>query len=141
VVGDGELGREAVDEAFARALARWSSVGKMASPTGWTYRVALNQARRLARRAAVERRLLRHASPPPPQLPTPAVELWQVVGGLPGRQRQVVLLRHLLDMREQEIADLLGIARSTVSQSLTTGHAKLREWLTDERDGDREWLS
>ena len=40
IVGDAEIGREAVDEALARAYERWDRVAAMSSPTGWTYRVA-----------------------------------------------------------------------------------------------------
>lgn len=141
VVGHGDLSREATDEAFARALTRWTSVSRMASPAGWTYRVALNLARRSARRAATERRLLRLARPPGHDLPAPAVELWQVVRELPRRQREVVVLRHLLDMREQEIAEVLGIRRSSVSRSLAAAHQTLRGWLSDEMDEERECLS
>ncbi|MDP9336881.1 MAG: SigE family RNA polymerase sigma factor, partial [Actinomycetota bacterium] len=40
IAGDVDLGRDAVDEACARALERWSRVREMRSPSGWTYRVA-----------------------------------------------------------------------------------------------------
>ena len=58
VSGDLHAAQEAVDEAFARALAHWHKVGRMASPNGWAYRVALNVLRRRGRRASIERRLL-----------------------------------------------------------------------------------
>jgi RNA polymerase sigma factor (sigma-70 family) len=132
VTGNSDLGRDAADEAFARALARWSTVSRMTSPAGWTYRVALNLARRSARRAAAERRLLRLTQPRQPELPGPAVELWQVVRELPRRQREVVVLRHVLDLREREIAEALGIRRSSVSRSLAAAHQTLRDWLSDE---------
>jgi len=142
VVGDGDLGREATDEAFARALARWRSVGRMASPAGWTYQVALNLVRRSARRAATERRLLRLSRPDGSAVPGPAVELWEVVRELPRRQREVVVLRHLLDLHEREIAEVLGIRRSSVSRSLAAAHRTLRGWLSDEEiDEERECLS
>jgi DNA-directed RNA polymerase specialized sigma24 family protein len=131
-VGDGDLGREAADEAFARALARWPSVSRMESPAGWTYRVALNLVRRSVRRKAAERRLLHLGRPRELSVPAPAVELWHVVRELPRRQREVVVLRHLLDLREREIAEVLGIRRSTVSQSLAAAHRTLRGWLSDE---------
>ncbi|MBA2497403.1 MAG: hypothetical protein H0V33_09980 [Acidimicrobiia bacterium] len=47
-----DLAAEAVDEAFVRALERWDRVSAMASPTGWTYRVALNCLRRRERSCA-----------------------------------------------------------------------------------------
>jgi predicted RNA polymerase sigma factor len=52
--GREDVAADAADEAFARALARWPRVSKMASPGGWTYRVALNELRRRLRRGATE---------------------------------------------------------------------------------------
>lgn len=133
VTGEGDRAREAADEAFARALAKWRSVGRMASPAGWTYQVGLNLVRRAARRAAIEHRVLR-LTRPDGVVPPPASELWDLVRRLPRRQREVVVLRHLLDLPEREIAETLGIRRSTVSQSLTNAHGTLRGWLSDETE-------
>ena len=44
VTGDAETAREATDEAFARAVGAWDRVSAMDSPSGWTYKVALNVA-------------------------------------------------------------------------------------------------
>jgi RNA polymerase sigma-70 factor (ECF subfamily) len=57
-LGDHHVGREAVDEAMARACARWRIVGGYDQPGGWVYRVALNWARsrwRKVRREHVSR--------------------------------------------------------------------------------------
>src|SRR5437762_13358613 len=59
VTRDLHTAQDVTSEAFARALAAWGRVSAMDSPTGWTYHVALNLARRRARRAALEQRLLR----------------------------------------------------------------------------------
>jgi RNA polymerase sigma-70 factor (ECF subfamily) len=56
--GDPEGARDAVAEAFSRAYERWGRVSTMASPTGWVYRVALNELRRRERRRSIESRLL-----------------------------------------------------------------------------------
>jgi RNA polymerase sigma-70 factor (ECF subfamily) len=126
--GDAELAREAADEAFARALARWPRVGTMASPGGWTYRVALNLVRRRGRRRALERRLLARGAPIP-EVPAPAGEAWLMVAELPRRQRQVLVLRHVADLPEAEIAQVLGISRSTVSSTLADAHRALHRRL------------
>ncbi len=129
--GDIELAADGVDEAFARALEKWEQVSVMESPTGWAYRVALNHARRTARRRAFEHRLLiRRAKDVP--VPAPAGEVWQIVSGLPPRQREVVVLRHIGDLPEAEIAQVLGISRSTVSSTLSDAHARLGSLLDDE---------
>lgn len=128
VCGDLDLTRDAVDEACARALVRWDRVRAMDSPTGWTYRVALNVVRRRARRAALERRLLRrHAVPR--EVPAPAGELWTVVAGLPPRQRTAIVLRYVADLTQTEVAEVMGITRSTVVSLLSDAHARLAELL------------
>jgi RNA polymerase sigma-70 factor (ECF subfamily) len=137
--GDAEIGREAVDEALARAFERWDRVSAMASPTGWAYRVALNVARRRARRGVLEARLLRrdrhHV------LPGPTGELWMVVGGLPVRQRMAVLLRHVAHLTEQEVAEVMGIARGTVSSLLRTAYTTLRVELHEDATELREHVN
>ena len=129
--GDVELASEGVDEAFTRALEKWDQVSAMESPTGWAFRVALNHARRIARRRSLEHRIfIRRAREV--VVPAPAGEVWQVVSALPPRQREVVVLRHIADLREVEIAQVLGISRSTVSSTLSDAHNRLGHLLDDE---------
>jgi RNA polymerase sigma-70 factor (ECF subfamily) len=128
--GDLELASEGVDEACARALARWDRVATMEAPTGWVYRVAVNHARRLARRRSLEGTLLpRFVSPA--NMPADASEIWGLVATLPERQRQVVVLRHVGDLKEMEIAEVLRISRSTVSTTLRDAHHRLGALLDD----------
>jgi len=127
--GDVGLAQESADEAFARALERWDRVAAMESPTGWVYRVAFNGARRRLRRAGLERRLLRgHRSD---SVDPPAGELWEVVGELPARQRQAVVLRHVGQLREVEIGAAMGISRGAVSSTLRAAYQSLRIALDD----------
>jgi DNA-directed RNA polymerase specialized sigma24 family protein len=127
-VGNVELAREVVDEAFTKAFERWGRVSGFDYPVAWTYRVALNQANRLWRRARLERRA-RAASLQPPDVPPPAGEIWQIVESLSRRQRQVVVLRHIADLTEPEIADVLGISRGNVARVLHEAHARLGDLL------------
>jgi RNA polymerase sigma-70 factor (ECF subfamily) len=131
VTGDVDSAADAVAEAFARALERWARVSVMSSPAGWTYRVALNFARRTARRSAMEHRLLARA-PKPCDVPAPAGELWGLVATLSRRQREVVVLRYIADFHENEIADVLGVSRSTVSSTLADAHRRLGALLDEE---------
>lgn len=130
VSGDPELALEATDEAFARALERWSRVRAMDSPGGWLYRVGLNLIRRHARRAADERRAV-GAHWRPDHLPAPAGEVWAVVQDLPPRQRVAVVLRYLLDLREREVAAVMGISPGTVASTLAAARTRLASWLTE----------
>ena len=130
--GDLDTAREAADEACARALARWARVGLMASPEAWTYRVAINIIRRRWRRRALEGRLLRR-HPAPTEVPPPGDEAWELVRALPPRQRTAVVLRHVADLTEADIAKAMGVTRSTVSSTLSAAHRTLAELLASER--------
>ena len=131
--GDLELAVEGVDEACSRALERWKRIGAMESPTGWVYRVAINHARRVARRKTMEQRVFRKPATMP-DLPAPAGEIWELVASLSVRQRQVVMLRHVGEMSENEIGTVLGISRGTVSSTLHDAHQRLGQLLGDETD-------
>ncbi len=127
--GEVDLACEAADEALARAYERWAQVSRMASPTGWTYRVALNVVRRRARRRALERRLV--GRPRREDVPGPSGELWLLVAELPLRQRTAVLLRHVGQLTEQEIAEVMDVARGTVSSTLRAAYQRLAIAVAD----------
>jgi RNA polymerase sigma factor (sigma-70 family) len=129
--GNTGLGEEAAAEAFARAMAQWSRVRKMESPTGWVYRVAINELRTGARRRRLEQRFLhRHQErhTPPPVEPDDA--LWRAVAALPPRTRTAVALRYIADLSEREVADAMGISRGTVAATLHAARARLAALLT-----------
>jgi DNA-directed RNA polymerase specialized sigma24 family protein len=134
--GDAEVAREATDEAFTRALQAWRRVQHMESPAGWTYRVALNVVRRRGRRAALERRLLAGRARPAGSgvVPAPAGEAWHLVADLPDRQRTAVVLRFVADLTEAQIAQVMGISRSTVSSTLADATGSLSRALADDHE-------
>lgn len=122
--GQRALAADAVDEACARALARWERVQSMRSPAGWVYRVAINEARRQLRRDAREHDLSRFLFPAP-TAPPPGGEAWLVVDELPPRQRIAVALRHVAGLTETEIALRTGVTRSTVNSTLASAYQRL----------------
>lgn len=135
--GDPALGEEAAAEAFARALAQWPRVARMASPAAWTYTVGLNEVRRTWRRRRLELRAAARARPddvPPPQPPDDA--LWRAVAALPPRMRQAVALRYVADLPEADIAAALGVTRGTVAAHLSAARARLAGELGPRPNGD-----
>lgn len=138
--GDAEAARDAVAEAFSRAYERWRRVSTMASPTGWVYRVALNELRRRERRRRLESRLLGRKAPPQHTAPPDAdPELWLAVAALPAREREVIVLRYVADLREREVAAALGISEGAASAALVTARRRLARALdttdtTDEKE-------
>jgi RNA polymerase sigma-70 factor, ECF subfamily len=131
VCGDHVLAAEATDEAFVRALERWSRVRRMHSPAGWTFIVARNLLRRMARRAARERAL---APPLVVVAPEIDVELWEAVRALPKRERELVAMRYVGGLTEPEIASAPGIAAGTVARGLHDARAHLQLALEPEED-------
>jgi DNA-directed RNA polymerase specialized sigma24 family protein len=74
VTGDLHEAEDVVQEAFARAAERWSTIRTYHLPEAWIRRVALNLAASAARRRrwlAVRARLA-----PPPELPRPPMRSW-----------------------------------------------------------------
>lgn len=129
---------DAVQEAFARAYARWDTVREYDRPRAWVSRVALNVATSWWRRLSRER-----ANPPdrpahPDEGPMDAA-LVRLVWNLPLRQRQVVALRVLADLSIADTAEILGIAQGTVKAQLHRALRRLREQIdaVDDRGGVR----
>jgi RNA polymerase sigma-70 factor (ECF subfamily) len=134
--GNVEAARDAVAEAFSRAYERWPRVRSMTSPTGWVYRVALNELRRRMRRRALESRLVRRerlqAAPPADIDP----ELWAAVAALPRRQREVIVLRYVGDLTEQDVARVLGVSEGAASAALVAARRRLADQLSDPKEVD-----
>jgi len=137
VTRDLHVAQDVTAEAFARALAAWKRVSAMDSPTGWTYRVAVNLARRRARRAAIEERLL-HRMPPPADdgMTTDwpaerAIELWDAVRALPPRARTAIALRYTAGLTEAEVATAMKVAVGTASATLVSARRALAAALSD----------
>jgi RNA polymerase sigma-70 factor (ECF subfamily) len=129
ILRDADLAHEATDEAMTRAYQHWPRVRSMDNPPGWVYRVALNWSRTQLRRRAIATRLLRHGTS---DLSEPVVEpgLVGALGHLPMRQREVVVLRYVLDWSEAEITAALGIPRGTVKSRLHRALAHLRQEMS-----------
>lgn len=121
----GAVGREAAIEALAWAWEHWDRVCGLDNPMGYLYRVGQSEAKRMRRRprrAPAERE---------PSSSTPDVEpgLAAALAGLSEQQRVIVVLVHGFDWTHQEVADLLGISRSSVQTHVERGLRHLRSSL------------
>lgn len=119
-----EIGAEATAEALAYAWEHWERLTEMDNPIGYLYRVGQSKARRF-----------RWQRPPVCPVPASASEPWSEPG-LPAAlerlsrpQRVVVVLVAGFDWTQQEVADLLGISRSSVQKRLSRGMSRLRAEL------------
>ena len=134
LAGDLDLARDVVDEAFCRAFERWRRVAKMASPEGWVYVVAVHDLQRRRVRRRREQDLMRVGARHPEVTPAVASDFEALIDQLPLRQRTAVVLRHVGDLPEKEIAAAMGISRSTVSSTLRDAYSALRTLLDDRNE-------
>ena len=130
VTGSYDTARDAVQEAFARALRERASFRGDGPLEAWVWRIAL--------RIAIHQR--RHPADAPlngaldPHLPEPHrdPDLAAALRSLPPRRRLVVFLRYFGDLSYAEIAEVCGVSEGTVAASLAQARAALREALTVE---------
>ena len=118
-----EIGREATADAMAYAWEHWDRVSAMDNPGGYLYRVGQSKSRRFFRR--------RVAFPAPQDHGLPWVEpaLAPALAALSSRQRQAVVLVHGFGYTHAEVADLLGLSRSSIQNHVERGLAALRDRL------------
>jgi RNA polymerase sigma factor (sigma-70 family) len=130
LLGSPEDAADCAQEACARACADWSKLIRTGNPVPWTVRVSSNLAIDRLRRA--KRARTRDITVGVVELqPDPArIDLQRALDGLPRRQRDIVVLRHLADLSEAEVAALVGCSVGTVKSSASRARAALREVLT-----------
>jgi RNA polymerase sigma-70 factor, ECF subfamily len=127
ITGSNESARDAVQDAFASALANRKAFRGDSSLETWVWRIAL--------RIAVKHGRESNASPAGAELdpafvaPERDLELADAVRRLPPRRRLVVFLRYFGDLSYVEIADICGIAEGTVAATLAQARAELHDAL------------
>jgi RNA polymerase sigma-70 factor (ECF subfamily) len=141
--GDLSEAQDVVQEAFCRALPRWSRVATYDDPAAWVRKVAWNLATNRWRRT---RRLIALTLSPrdePTEAPADAlsltrIELVRALAKLPARQRQAVVLHYLADASIAEIVELTGATEGTVKSWLHRGRAALAVHLTEPEGSARQ---
>jgi RNA polymerase sigma-70 factor, ECF subfamily len=125
IAGDEESGRDAVQDAFAKAVqdrGRFRGDGLLEA---WVLRIVVNSARDARRRRA------RHAELPAP-IALRTDELGLPLEFLTERQREVLFLHYYADLDYATIAQALAISPGTVGAILSAARQTLREALTKE---------
>lgn len=123
------LGHDAAAEALSYGWRHWDRLSTMDNPTGYLYRVGERWARRQRQRlgSAPDRRF--DVEPAPGREPLVEPALAAALAGLTRRQRQVVVLVAAYHLSHGEVAELLGIARTSVQNHLERGLTALRTAL------------
>jgi RNA polymerase sigma-70 factor, ECF subfamily len=129
ILGDVDTGRDAVQEAFARALRSRGTLRDDDRLSGWLWRTLVNVC------LAEKNRRKRPTPRPHPESnghPEDWPELRAVIAALPEQQRLVLFLRHYADLDYDSIAAVVGRRPGTVAATLHAAHRKVREAIKEE---------
>ena len=125
-----EAARDAVQDAFAKAVRTRREFRGEGSLDAWLWRAVVNT-------ALSERRSARNGAPPFVDEGCADADgdddVRAAIRRLPERQRLVVFLRYWADLDYAAIADALAIAPGTVAASLHAAHSSIRNSLQEVR--------
>ena len=135
--GDLAEAQDAAQEAYVRAWQRWSTIGTYDDPEAWVrtvgYRLCVNRWRKARNRLVAYRR---HGVPPAVEAPNEdAVALVAALRQVPSREREAVILHHLLDLPIAEVAAQTGEPVSTIKSRLVRGRRTLASLLGKDLTG------
>ena len=137
---------EVVQDAFVAMHGRWRSLRDPDKALAYLRAAVVNRSRSALRHRGVVERYAAGQSPvtaaadaadEPALIGDRRTAVLDALRALPTRQREVLALRHYLELSEAEIADTLGISRGSVKAHASRGSAALRARLADRlHEGD-----
>ena len=129
LVGSREVAEELAHDSLEAVRPRLAGLD---NPGGYLRRVVVNRARSWHRwRVRERRRVLRSVAGQPTSYTEPTNEMLDALASLPYRQRAAVTLRYWADWTDEQIADALGCAPTSVRVLLHRGIAALRADLKE----------
>jgi RNA polymerase sigma factor (sigma-70 family) len=131
IVGDVDLARDVVQDAFARLIQGRQSFRGEGNLDGWVWRVVVNtarNARRDRRRPEVDSSSRQAAAT---NGHSSGAEVRTLLAALPERQRLVLFLRYYADLDYRSVADVLEIQPGTVGATLNQAHSAMRRLLKE----------
>jgi RNA polymerase sigma-70 factor (ECF subfamily) len=127
VTGNRQDAEDLAQDAFLRLWERWDDIDRIADPTGYLFRVALNGLRIQRRRAAIAlRRLLPMERRDEFAEAEMRADVHRLLLGLSPRQRAALLLVDLLGYPSEQAARILRVRPSTVRNLASQGRRALR---------------
>lgn len=127
--------QDAVQEAFARALARRHTLSDIDAPEAWLRTVAINIVRRRWRRKQILNTIMLRERPLTRMIqeaPEPdRADLRDALATLPRPYREVIVLHYLADLPVDEVAAILEVPVGTVKSRLSRGRDALKGLLDD----------
>ena len=140
ILGSRPEAEDVAQEAYARALARWSRLRGYDLPEAWVrtvaLRIAIDSGRRLRRGLAATARLAaqRPAARAEPGDDLRFSPLGRALQELPMRERQVVVLHYLADLPVDAIAQEVGLPPGTVKTRLAAARRHLEQRLSQQEE-------
>lgn len=129
------VAEDVVQDAFLALYAAWPRLRDRGAAIGYLHRSVVNGVRSKQRRSVVADRY----RPPAPRnaasaedtllAASPGGPVVAAIRALPTREREVVLLRHYLDLSERDTAEALGLRPGSVKAYSSRGLARLRAAL------------
>jgi RNA polymerase sigma-70 factor (sigma-E family) len=139
LVRDQETAEDIVQDAFVDMCRRWPRLRDRERAAGYLRTSVVNRSRSVLRHRSVVSR----TRAPHPGVAAGADEavlvrdrrsgVLDALAALPRRQREVLVLRHYLELSEAEIAETLGISRGAVKSHASRGATALRATLEEHR--------
>lgn len=134
VTGSHDSARDAVQEAFSRALLQRRRLRREESLAPWVWTIAFRIARDSRRHhRAAEGEISEPALPDPERDP----ELAAAIRSLPPKRRLIVFLRYFAHFSYAEIAKACKVSEGTVAATLAQAHEALRTALVADTEGVR----
>jgi DNA-directed RNA polymerase specialized sigma24 family protein len=125
--GDRDVADDALDEAFAQALARGDGIR---DPLRWIWRVAFRVAAGELKDRRSRAELI--GSGPVVPFPEPLLHVFEALERLSPNQRLAIVLHDYADRPVSEVAATIGASRATVYVHLSQGRRRLRALLEDD---------
>lgn len=138
LVDDRESAEEIVQDAFESLFLRWGTLRDPDAAVAYLDRSVVYASRSWIRRRVTARAYVLPEAGVEPSAEDSGLDheqraaLSEAIRALPRRQREVVVLRYFLDLREDEIATWLGISAGSVKQHQSRAtaalHARMEAW-------------
>jgi RNA polymerase sigma-70 factor (sigma-E family) len=137
LVRDTPTAEEVVQDSFVAMHGGWQRLRDTEKALAYLRQAVVNRSRSVLRHRTVVDKNLQKAPPDMPSAEHGALILLErdavvaALRGLPGRQREAIVLRYYADLSEADIAAAMGISRGAVKSHTSRGMSALRAALEE----------
>lgn len=131
IVGDVDLARDAVQDAFVRLIRSRLQFRGAGTMDGWVWRTVVNTASTVRRDTPANGTYDESVEQAATNGDVPDRSVRALLASLPERQRLVLFLRYYADLDYRSIAEVLEIQPGTVGATLNQAHSAMRRLLKE----------